>query len=57
MIYHHWAIGESMELQDYNYQLKGTFHLSELTGQTISVQLRISFFLIKTIQPDQSNPK
>ena len=35
---------------------KGTFHLSELTGQTILVVLRISL-LIKTIQLDQSSPK
>ena len=38
------------------YQTKGTFHLSELTGQTIAVLIRISL-VIKTIQPDQSNPK
>ena len=35
---------------------KGAFHLSELTGQTIPVVMRISL-LIKTIHPDQSNPK
>ena len=35
---------------------KGAFHLSELTGQTITVTMRISL-LIKTIKPDQSNPK
>ena len=35
---------------------KGAFHLSELTGQTIPVVMGISL-LIKTIQPDQSNPK
>ena len=35
---------------------KGAFHLSELTGQTLLVVTRISL-LIKTIQPDQSNPK
>jgi len=35
---------------------KGAFHLSELTGQTITVAMKISL-LIKTIQPDQSNPK
>ena len=34
----------------------GAFHLSELTGQTIPVVMRISL-LIKTIHPDQSNPK
>ena len=33
----------------------GAFHLSEMTGQTIFIIARISF-LIKTIQPDQSNP-
>ena len=32
------------------------FHLSGLSGQTIHVVLGISL-LIKTIQPDQSNPK
>ena len=37
-------------------EAKGAFHLSELSGQTIPVVLRISL-LIKTIQPDQSNPK
>ena len=31
---------------------KGAFHLSELTGQTNPVTMRISL-LIKTIQPDQ----
>ena len=36
--------------------LKGAFHLSELTGQTIPVVMRISL-LIKTIQPDMLNPK
>ena len=35
---------------------KGAFHLSELTGQTIPVVMRI-LLLIKTIQPDPSNPK
>ena len=34
---------------------KGTFHLSQLTGQTISIATIISL-LIKTLQPDQSNP-
>ena len=34
----------------------GAFHFSELTGQTIPVVRRISL-LIKTIQPDPSNPK
>ena len=38
------------------YLTKGAFHLSELAGQTIPVVIRISL-LIKTIQPDQSNPK
>ena len=36
--------------------IRGAFHLSELTRQTIPVVLRISL-LIKTIQPDQSNSK
>ena len=35
---------------------KGAFHLSELTGQTIPVVMRI-LLLIKTFQPDPSNPK
>ena len=35
---------------------KGAFHLSELTGQTIPVVMRISL-LIKTTQPDMLNPK
>ena len=35
---------------------KGALHLSELTGQDISSVMRI-LFLIKAIQPDQSNPK
>ena len=35
---------------------KGAFHLPELTGQTIPVVMRI-LLLIKTIQPDPSNPK
>ena len=35
---------------------KGAFHLSELTGQTNPVVMKISL-LIKTILPDQSNPK
>ena len=39
-----------------NAKSKGAFHLSELTGQTLPVVTRISL-LIKTIQPDQSNPK
>ena len=38
------------------HETKGAFHLSELTGQTLLVVTRISL-LIKTIQPDQSNPK
>ena len=33
---------------------QGTFHLSELTGQTIPVAMRISLF-IKSIRPDHSN--
>ena len=33
---------------------QGAFHLSELTGQTIPVAMRISL-LIKTIRSDQSN--
>ena len=32
------------------------FHLSELTGRTIPVSMTISL-LIKTLQPDQSNPE
>ena len=35
------------------YGTKGAFHLSELTGQTIQVIMRISL-LIKSIQPDLS---
>ena len=35
---------------------KGALHLSELTGQTIPVVMRISL-LIKTTQPDMLNPK
>ena len=35
---------------------EGAFHLSELTGQTIANAMRISI-LIKSLQPDQSNPK
>ena len=35
----------------------GAFHLSELTGQTFSVAMIISFLLIKTLQLNQSNPK
>ena len=35
---------------------KALFHISELTGQTLPVIMRI-LLLIKTIQPDQSNPK
>ena len=37
-------------------ETKGAFHLSELTGQTIPVAMRI-FLLIKTLQSDQSNPE
>ena len=33
-----------------------SFHLSELTSQTIPVAMRI-FPLIKPLQPDHSNPK
>ena len=36
--------------------LKALSILSELTSQTIPVVIRISLFM-KTIQPDQSNPK
>ena len=36
---------------------KGTFHLSELTSQTIPVVMRSVPLLNKTIQPDKSNPK
>ena len=39
-----------------SYESNGAFHLSELTGQTIPVVMRISL-LIKSIQPDMSNPK
>ena len=35
---------------------KGGFHLSELTGQTFPVVMRI-LLLIKTVQLDQSNRK
>ena len=35
---------------------QGAFQLSELTGQTIPVLMRISLW-IKTIRPDQSDPK
>ena len=36
--------------------IEDAFCLSELTGQTLPVVTRISL-LIKTIQPDQSNPE
>ena len=36
-------------------ETEGTFHVSELTGQVIPVVMKISL-LMKTIQPDQSNP-
>ena len=36
-------------------ETEGTFHVSELTGQAIPVVMKISL-LMKTIQPDQSNP-
>ena len=36
-------------------ETKGAFDLSELTGKTTPVVMRI-LLLIKTIQPDQSNP-
>ena len=36
-------------------ETEGTLHLSELTGQAIPVVMKISL-LMKTIQPDQSNP-
>ena len=35
---------------------KGAFHLSELTDQTIPIAM-IMFLLIKTVQPDESNPE
>ena len=35
---------------------EGAFHLSELTGQIIPNTMRISIS-IKSLQPDQSNPK
>ena len=38
------------------YGTKGAFHLSELTGRTIQVIMRISL-LINTIQLDHSIPK
>ena len=37
-------------------ETKGSFHLSELTGKTIPVVMRISL-LIKTIQRDQPSPE
>ena len=43
-------------LQLLEWQIKGSFHLSELTGQPIPIVIRISL-LIKTYHPDQSNPK
>ena len=39
-----------------SYESNGAFHLSELTCQITPVVTRISL-LIKTIQPDMSNPK
>ena len=46
----------NLETYRVNYTCKGTFHLSQLTGQTIPVATIISL-LIKTLQPDKSNPK
>ena len=40
----------------YGFKTTGAFHLSELTGQSIPVKMRISL-LIKTVQSDQSDPK
>ena len=45
-----------MAMRMTNTTSKGALHLSELTGQTILVTMIISL-LIKTLQPDQSNPK
>ena len=46
-----------MKNKDYSpLKTKGAFHLSDLTGQTIPVALRI-LLLIKTVQTDQSNFK
>ena len=39
----------------FSWDTKGTFHLPELTGQSIPAIMEISL-LIKTIQPDQTNP-
>ena len=39
-----------------NSDSKSAFHLTELTGQTIPVVMKISL-LNKTIQPDHSNSK
>ena len=41
---------------DFRKASKDAFHLSGFSGQTIPVVLGISL-LIKTVQPDQSNPK
>ena len=46
----------NLETYRVNYTCKGAFHLSQLTGQTIPVTTIISL-LIKTLQPDKSNPK
>ena len=43
-------------LQGGAVELKGAFHLSELTGQPIPIVMRIPL-LIKTNHPGQSNPK
>ena len=51
----HLPLGSEPRIIPGEGQYKGTFHLSELTGQTIPVEMRISL-LIKTIQPDQPNP-
>ena len=49
-----WAVSQKAKLN--RELIQGAFHLSELTGQTLPVVTRISL-LIKTIQPDQSNPE
>ena len=60
--YHvHTRSTENVQLQWYKTACKssgylGRFHFSELTCQTLAVLMRI-WFLIKTIQPDQANPK
>ena len=60
--YHaHTRSTENAQLQWYKTACKssgylGRFHFSELTCQTLAVLMRI-WFWIKTIQPDQANPK